>query len=203
MLRLVAAGLSNREIAVVARPQRAHRAPARREHPAQAHAVLACGGRGARDAGRATSRARREEVDGHAVGIAQLRVALAPERVPRLLLRVEPGRRHPRVELVDLGGARALERERELIADLARPVGPEARHDLLGVEHEPRAARQRRLDVTLTVLREVDAEEPVEGDRRAPGRRRRSRSRSDRARRDPSALRWRVILDRFAALVQV
>ena len=37
--------------------------------------------------------------------------------------------------------------------------------DLLGVEHEAHAARQRRLDVALAVLGEVDAEEPVEGDR--------------------------------------
>src|SRR4029079_11802485 len=70
------------------------------------------------------------------------------------------------VELVDLGRARALEGERELVPGLARPVRPEALDDLLGVEHEPRTARKRRLDMSFAVFREVDAEQAVERDRR-------------------------------------
>ena len=108
---------------------------------------------------------RGEEVDGNTVRITYLRVALAPERVPRLLLGREPRLCDASVELVDLGRACALECKRELVAGLARPVGPEALHDLLCVEHEANAARQRRFDVSLTVLRKADAEEAVEGDR--------------------------------------
>ena len=47
---------------------------------------------------------RREEVDRHAVGVGELRVALAPEGVPRLLLAREACRDDARVDLVHLGG---------------------------------------------------------------------------------------------------
>ena len=56
---------------------------------------------------------------GDAVGIAELRVALTPERVPRLLLAVEPRGDDAGVDLVDLGRAAALEGERELVAGRA------------------------------------------------------------------------------------
>ena len=52
VLRLVAAGLSNREIASVARPERAHRASPRREPPAEARRVVSRRRRGPRDARR-------------------------------------------------------------------------------------------------------------------------------------------------------
>jgi hypothetical protein len=94
-----------------------------------------------------------------------LRVALTPERIPRLVLGVEARGSGSGVKLVDLARARALERERELVAGLALPVGPEAPDDFLGVEHETRAARKSRLDMSFAVLREVDAEQAVEGDR--------------------------------------
>ena len=54
---------------------------------------------------------RGEQIDRDAVGVLQLGVPLSPERVPRLLLAVEPRRRDARVDLVHLGRALALERE--------------------------------------------------------------------------------------------
>src|SRR5262249_1585093 len=72
----------------------------------------------------------REEVDRHAVGVAQLGVALTPERVPRLLLTVEARCDHARVQLVDLLWGAALEGKRELVPGRAGPVRPEARDDL-------------------------------------------------------------------------
>ena len=54
---------------------------------------------------------RGEQIDRDAVGVLQLRVPLSPERVPRLLLAVEPRCGDARVDLVHLRGALALERE--------------------------------------------------------------------------------------------
>src|SRR5436309_3619884 len=104
---------------------------------------------------------RGEEVDRDAVRIGELRVALAPERVPRLLLAVESGADDPRVELVNFFRAAALEGERELVARHARPVRPEAADDLLAVEHQAYAVRKRRLDVAVA-LGELDPELPIE-----------------------------------------
>ena len=55
VLRLVAAGLSNREIATSLVLQRAHRPPTRREYTSRAPPVVASSGRGARDARRPLS----------------------------------------------------------------------------------------------------------------------------------------------------
>src|SRR3954468_21445706 len=105
---------------------------------------------------------RGEEVDRDAVGIGELRVALAPERVPRLLLAVEPATDDPRVELVNFFRAAALEGERELVPRRPRPLRPEAADDLLAVEHQAHAVRKRGLDVAVA-LGELDPELPVEG----------------------------------------
>src|ERR1041385_7506793 len=105
------------------------------------------------------------EVDADPLRVLELRVALAPERVPRLLLAVEARLDDARVGLVDLGGASALEGERDLVAGLARPVGPEAPHRLLVVEHEADAVREERVDVAVVLaFRDVEPEEPVEAD---------------------------------------
>jgi hypothetical protein len=58
-----------------------------------------------------TLRQCRVEVDADAVRVAEQRVALTPERVPRLLLSLEARRDDARVDLVELGWAAALERE--------------------------------------------------------------------------------------------
>ena len=67
------------------------------------------------------SRQRGVEVDPNAVRIAEQGVALSPERVPGLLLALEPRFCYTRVDLVDLGGALAFERERDLVAVHALP----------------------------------------------------------------------------------
>src|SRR4029079_13455787 len=89
------------------------------------------------------------EIDAHAVRIEKLRVALSPERVPRLLVAVEAGGDDARVRLVDVGGARALEGERHLIPGLARPLRAETEDDVLPIEHEPDAVREERIDVPV------------------------------------------------------
>src|SRR3954449_7870969 len=61
------------------------------------------------------------QVDPHAVRVAEQGVALAPVRVPWLLLAFKACRDDACVDLVDLGGARALECERHLIAVDPRP----------------------------------------------------------------------------------
>src|SRR3954447_20871030 len=105
---------------------------------------------------------RGEEVDRDAVGIGELRVALAPERVPRLFLAVESGTDDPRVELVHLRGARTLEGKRELVPRRPRPLRPEAADDLFAVEHQAHAVRECGLDVAVA-LGKLDPELPVEG----------------------------------------
>ena len=84
--------------------------------------------------------------------------------------------------------------------------------DLLGVEHEACATRKGRLDVSFAVLREVDAKQAVEGDRRREvGRddpdgvqlghvKTLARSVANAAVR-PKFGDWRVILDRYVALL--
>jgi hypothetical protein len=68
------------------------------------------------------------------------------------------------VELVHLGGAAAGEGERGLVPGLPLPVGIEAAHDVLGVEHQAEAVRHRRLHVVVP-FRELDPEQAVEGER--------------------------------------
>src|SRR5512133_896037 len=51
------------------------------------------------------------QIDVHAARVLQQGIALAPECIPRLLLALEPCFRHAGVDLVDLGGALALESE--------------------------------------------------------------------------------------------
>src|SRR5437763_432358 len=139
--------------------------PPRRSAPLRSAAAESTpeGRRRARPPPRLVRRWKRgEEVDRDAVGIGELRVALAPKRVPRLLLAVEPGTDDPRVQLIHLRGARTLEGERELVARHARPVRPEAADNLLAVEHQAYAVRKRRLDVAVA-LGELDPELPVEG----------------------------------------
>src|SRR5262249_43955416 len=130
------------------------------------HAILTSGCGRARDALRLhLAFERREEVDRYAVRVTDLRVALAPERVPGLLLGVEVRILHARVQLVDLRGTTAVECERELVACLACPVRAEAADDLLGVEHQTRPARERGLEVTVADLGKVDSEQAVERNR--------------------------------------
>src|ERR671931_599072 len=127
-----------------ARPSRAgtrpRRTPPRRSAPRRSAAAAA---RAACPRARPSPRSERGvEVDADPVRILELRVALTPERVPRLLLAVEAGVDGALVRLVDLRRARALEGERDLVAGRARPVGPEAADDLLGAEHEADAVRE-------------------------------------------------------------
>src|SRR4029078_8534842 len=83
---------------------------------------------GSRGAGRSRARPpprrgseRGEQVDGHAVGVADLRVAVTPERVPGLLLALEAVLDDLRVQAVHLGRAAAGEGERNLVPRLPRP----------------------------------------------------------------------------------
>src|SRR5206468_2251207 len=97
------------------------------------------------------------------VRIQELRVALAPERIPRLLLAVEAGLDNACVRLVHLARAPAFERERHLITGRASPLWAKAEDDVLAVEHEPDAVREERVDVTvLGRLRHVEPEQAVE-----------------------------------------
>src|SRR2546428_11107707 len=65
---------------------------------------------------------RREEIDRVVVWVDDLRVALAPEGVPRFLLRSKAGRDHPRVRRVDVAGGGALKGEAHAVPCRLGPV---------------------------------------------------------------------------------
>ena len=69
---------------------------------------------------RLLSRQRGVQVDLERRRVPEQGIALAPERVPGLLLAFEPCFRYSRVDLVDLGRALALEGERDLVARRSR-----------------------------------------------------------------------------------
>src|SRR6185436_7957466 len=92
---------------------------------------------------------RRVEIHAYAVWIAEQCVALAPEGVPRLFLAFETGVHDSRIDLIDLGWARALKGERHLVSVQALPIRKEAADDFFGVEHQPSAIRHRGFHVVF------------------------------------------------------
>ena len=69
-----------------------------------------------------------EQVDGIAVGIEHPRVALAPERVPRVALRREACRHDRGVGCVDSRGRAAVEREPERVVRINARLEKETVH---------------------------------------------------------------------------
>src|SRR5439155_18327227 len=100
------------------------------------------------------------------VRVDHLGIALAPERVPRLLRASEAGVDDSRVRSVDLGGARAAERQGHSLTGGPLPLGVDSPDQLFRVPHQTQSARQRRLDVLAVSLRDADAERSVEAERR-------------------------------------
>src|SRR5947208_2042398 len=99
------------------------------------------------------------EVDAVAVWVAQLRVALSPEGVPRRPVAPAPSLDGPRVQLVHLGRAVTPEGNGGPgVPGRGLPVGIEAVDLRLGVQQEPEAALQLRLGVTVLGFRRVRRE---------------------------------------------
>ena len=111
------------------------------------------------------------QVDAVPVWVAQLGVALAPERVPGLAVAVEPGGDHHAVRRVDLFARGAAEGQADARAagrvDVAGLERLDGRHR---VEHQPHAAGDGRLGVGLVLgpVGELEAEQAVE--REAPAK---------------------------------
>ncbi len=92
---------------------------------------------------------RREEVDGLAVGVEHLRVAVTPEGVPRRELRRAAGTERGLVRRVDVGRRVAREGEREVVARGPLPRRVDLLDQLLRVPHQPQTVRQRRLEMVV------------------------------------------------------
>ena len=76
--------------------------------------------------GRRSAVERREQVDGVAVGVEHLGVALPPEGVPGIALRLEPGSDDRGMRLVDACRRAAVERKPERVADGLLPAAGRA-----------------------------------------------------------------------------
>src|SRR6266480_944214 len=110
----------------------------------------------------------REQVDDRPVGIVQLRIALAPESVPRLLVRRAARVEQLGIHAVNICRRLALERAADGVAAArALPVRVEHLHHRLRVEHVAEPTRQLCLDVILALgaLGKLEAELTVEGER--------------------------------------
>src|SRR5919197_420034 len=109
---------------------------------------------------------RCEQVDHRAVGVLHLGVALAPEGVPRLLVRRAAGIEELAVEAVHLVRRAAVECAAvRMAAARPLPVWVEGAHGLLAVEHVAQSARELCFDVAVALLvrlGQVEAELAVE-----------------------------------------
>src|SRR5438093_4713759 len=110
-------------------------------------------------------RKRGEQIDDVVIRIDHLRVALAPERVPRLLLGAEAGGCDTLVHAIDLGGARAFEGETHAMAGGLAPPRIELLDQLDAVPHQSNAAREPRVEMVAVWIADGHAEKTVEADR--------------------------------------
>ena len=115
------------------------------------HSAVGDSGAGHTDLGICPRRTQiRVKVDGIAVGVTKLCVALAPERIPRLLMRLSTRVDGLRVELVDGGGTLAAKGDSGAgLTSTTLPDRIERLYGFLGVEHETDAAFERSFRVTM------------------------------------------------------
>src|SRR5438034_7925801 len=106
-----------------------------------------------------------EEIHHVVVGVDDLRIALTPERVPRILLRAKSSAHDARVRCVDLSGRGTLERQTHAVSLGIDPVGIELLDQLERVPHEANAAREGRVEVVVGSISHVDAQHTVKAHR--------------------------------------
>ena len=104
------------------------------------------------------------------IGMLRLRVALAPERVPRLVAAFSTGVDQLSVDRVDVVRRVTAKRDCDPVSPRGRrPVRVERPDGLLAIEREAEPSRQRRLDVAVAlgvrILGELQPEPRVEVDR--------------------------------------
>jgi hypothetical protein len=117
---------------------------------AEAVRCLRRGQRGGGAAPEGASAEGREQVDHAAVRILHLRVALTPERVPRLLVSGCASLSEFSVQTVDVFWRFTAERDRHPVSIRWWPSGRiERPNRFLGVEREAQSARERRLNMAV------------------------------------------------------
>src|SRR5438105_1863691 len=110
---------------------------------------------------------RRKQVDEVAVGVGDLRVALSPEGIPRLLVPAVAALDNALIQSIDLSRTVAFERQADALPHRLDPLGVDALDHFLAVPRNTIPIRRDHLDVrfALAVRRRLQAQQPIEAQR--------------------------------------